>query len=124
MLNQKTVAQKELIQKELILVLTNMPDEASARTLAEALVTQKLAACINIMAPCHSVYSWQGKLEHADEIPLLIKTNRVQYSALEAAIIKAHPYELPEIITINVDGGLPRYLQWVNAQLSAEGATC
>ena len=119
MLNQKTV-----LQNELILVLTNMPDEASAKLLAEVLVTQKLAACINILAPCHSVYSWQGKLEHADEIPVLIKTNQAQYRALEAAIIKAHPYELPEIITINVDGGLPRYLQWVNAQLSAEGTTC
>ena len=101
-----------------------MPDEASARLLAEALVTQKLAACINILAPCQSVYSWQGKLEHADEIPMLIKTNQAHYQALEAAIIKAHPYELPELITIKVDGGLPRYLQWVNAQLSAEGATC
>jgi periplasmic divalent cation tolerance protein len=55
---------------------------------------------------------------------MLIKTSQTQYSALEAAIIKAHPYELPEIITINVDGGLPQYLQWVNAQLSAEGSTC
>ena len=124
MLNPKNVTKKDVIQKNVILVLTNMPDEASARILAEALVTQKLAACINILAPCHSVYSWQGKLEHADETPVLIKTNQHQYSALEAAIIKAHPYELPEIITINVDGGLPRYLQWVNAQLSAEGATC
>jgi periplasmic divalent cation tolerance protein len=124
MLNPKTATQKDVIQENVILVLTNMPDEASARFLAEALVTQKLAACINILAPCHSVYSWQGKLEHADEIPVLIKTNQHQYSALEAAIIKAHPYELPEIITINVDGGLPRYLQWVNAQLSAEGTKC
>lgn len=134
MLNQKTVTQKDaspedvipegIISEDIILVLTNMPDEASARNLAEALVTQKLAACINILAPCHSVYSWQGKLEHADEIPVQIKTNQAQYRALEAAIIKAHPYELPEIITINVDGGLPRYLQWVNAQLSAEGSTC
>lgn len=129
MLNQKTVTQKsatpeDIIPEDIMLVLTNMPDETSARTLAEALVTQKLAACINILAPCRSVYSWQGKLEHADETPLLIKTNQAQYRALEAAIIKAHPYELPEIIIINVDGGLPRYLQWVNAQLPAEGATC
>ena len=124
MLNPKTVTKNDVIQKNVILVLTNMPDEASARILAEALVTQKLAACINILAPCHSVYSWQGKLEHADETPVLIKTNHAKYSALEAAIIKAHPYELPEIITINVDGGLTQYLQWVNAQLSAEGTTC
>ena len=116
--------QKENILKEIILVLTNMPDQTSAALLAESLVTQNLAACVNILAPCQSMYTWQGKLEHAAEVPMLIKTSQTQYNALEAAIIKAHPYELPEIITINVDGGLPQYLQWVNAQLSAEGTTC
>jgi periplasmic divalent cation tolerance protein len=121
---QKENILKEIILNEIILVLANMPDQASAALLAESLVTQKLAACVNILAPCQSVYTWQGKLEHSVEIPMLIKTSQTQYSALEAAIIKAHPYELPEIITINVDGGLPQYLQWVNAQLSAEGSTC
>lgn len=119
MLNQKTV-----IQKKVILVLTNMPDEASARLLAESLVTQKLAACVNILAPCQSIYIWQDKLEQSREVPILIKTILDRYSALETAIIKAHPYELPEIITINVDGGLPQYLQWVTAQLSTEGTAC
>ncbi len=102
----------------ILLVLTNMPDEASAKQLAESLVVQKLAACVNLLSPCQSIYSWQGSIEHTNEIPLLIKTNQSQYDALEAAIIKAHPYELPEIIAINVSGGLPRYLQWVNTQLS------
>jgi periplasmic divalent cation tolerance protein len=124
MLKQKTVMQKEILLKEIILVLTNMPDQASATLLAESLVTQKLAACVNVLAPCQSIYAWQGKLEHTTEVPMLIKTSQTKYNALEAAIIKAHPYELPEIITINVDGGLPQYLQWVNAQLSAEGSTC
>ncbi|WP_047552049.1 divalent-cation tolerance protein CutA [Methylotenera sp. G11] len=124
MSNQKTAIQNEVILDEVILVLTNMPDEPSARHLAETLLMQKLAACVNLLAACQSLYSWQGKLEHATEIPVLIKTSQAQYGAVEAAIIKMHPYELPEIITINVDGGLPRYLQWVNAQLSAEGSTC
>ncbi len=120
----KILNQKSMMQKEIILVLTNMPDQASAGLLAESLVTQKLAACVNILAPCQSIYSWQGKLEHTFEVPVMIKTSKTQYNALEAAIIKAHPYELPEIITINVDGGLPQYLQWVTAQLSAESITC
>ena len=124
MSNQKTVIQNAVMPDAIILVLTNMPDQASAGLLAESLVTQKLAACVSILAPCQSVYTWQGKLEHAVEVPVLIKTSLTQYNALEAAIIKAHPYELPEIITINVDGGLPQYLQWVSAQLSAEGTTC
>lgn len=110
--------QKLVIQNTAILVMTNMPDETSANHLAETLVTQKLAACVNILAPCQSVYVWQGKLEKSSEVPVLIKTCQVQYRALETAILKMHPYELPEIITINVDGGLPRYLQWVSNQLS------
>jgi periplasmic divalent cation tolerance protein len=109
MLNEKTV----------LLVMTNMPDQISAQNLAEALVTQKLAACVNILATCQSIYYWHDKLEHNKEIPLVIKSNQANYQALEAAIVKAHPYELPEIITINVDGGLPRYLQWVDTQISA-----
>ncbi len=109
--------QKLVIQNTAILVMTNMPDQASANQLAETLVTQKLAACVNILAPCQSVYVWQGKLEKSTEVPVLIKACQLQYSALEAAILKMHPYELPEIITINVDGGLPRYLQWISNQL-------
>lgn len=105
--------------ENILLVFTNVPDAATANQLAEALVTQKLAACVNILSPCQSVYIWEGKVEHTNEIPMLIKTTQLQYDALQAAIIKAHPYELPEIISINVDGGLPRYLQWVTTQLSA-----
>ena len=108
-----------LNEKSVLLVMTNMPDIASAQALAESLVTQKFAACVNILAPCLSVYYWHDKLEQSHEIPLLIKSNQASYQALETAIVKAHPYELPEIITINVDGGLPSYLQWVDTQLSA-----
>jgi len=120
MLNQKPVFN----QKPVLLVITNMPNQAEAEALAESLVTKKLAVCVNILAPCLSVYEWhdasgQNQLERSSEIPLLIKTNPTQYPALEAAILEAHPYELPEIISINVDGGLPRYLQWVDTQLSA-----
>lgn len=112
-----------LNQKSVLLVMTNMPDQAAAETLATILVTKKLAACVNILAPCLSIYEWHDatgnkQLERSSEIPLLIKTNQAHYTALEAAILQAHPYELPEIISISVDGGLPRYLQWVDTQLS------
>lgn len=105
--------------ENILLVLTNAPDVTTANQLAEMLVTKKLAACVNILSPCQSIYTWEGKLAHTNEIPILIKTNQLQYDALQDAIIKAHPYELPEIISINVDGGLPQYLQWVTAQISA-----
>ena len=96
-----------------LLVLTNLPDATSAHALAGALVEARLAACVNILAPCRSVYRWQGKTENAAEVPVLIKTTAARYAALEAAIRARHPYELPEIIAVPVVRGLPGYLAWI-----------
>jgi len=98
-----------------LLILTNLPDEASAEALATALVTERLAACVNILAPCRSVYRWQGEIESMREVPLLIKTTTERYAGLEAAIRARHPYELPEIVAVPIAHGLPEYLQWVAA---------
>ncbi|MDP3515013.1 MAG: divalent-cation tolerance protein CutA [Sulfuritalea sp.] len=99
-----------------LLVLTNLPDQASAQAMAESLVADRLAACVNILAPCRSVYRWQGRIEDAPEIPLLIKTTAARYAALEAAIRAGHPYELPEIIAVPIAHGLPEYLNWVASE--------
>jgi len=99
-----------------LIVLTNMPDEASAQALANTLVEQRLAACVNILAPCRSVYRWENKIEDAEEFPMLIKTTRSREAALQAAILAAHPYELPEIIAVPVESGLPAYLEWVGTE--------
>jgi len=101
---------------ETLLVLTNLPDRPSAQRLAQSLVQAHLAACINILAPCESVYRWNGQIETAQEHPLLIKTTRECYAALEAAIRAAHPYELPEIIAVPLTAGLSAYLDWVAAE--------
>ena len=103
--------------QETILVLTNAPDDRSAQEIAETLIKMQLAACVNILSSCQSIYRWQDNIERSTEIPLLIKTNKNQYAEIEKMILKIHPYELPEIITLNVSGGLPAYLQWVSAQL-------
>lgn len=96
-----------------LLVLTNMPDRPAAEKLAEALVRNRLAACVNILAPCRSVYRWKGEVQHDEEHPLLIKTTQERYAALEAKIRKSHPYELPEIVAVPIERGLPAYLDWV-----------
>jgi periplasmic divalent cation tolerance protein len=96
-----------------LLVITTLPDADSARALAAQLVEQRLAACVNILAPCQSVYRWEGKLEDAEEVPLLVKTSAARYTALEEAIRAYHPYELPEIVAVRIDRGLPAYLTWV-----------
>lgn len=103
-----------------LLVLTNLPDQASAETLAATLVDQQLAACVNILPPCRSVYRWKEATEVADEVPLLIKTAESRYAALEAAIYALHPYETPEIIAVPVTHGLPEYLAWVAAATAVE----
>jgi periplasmic divalent cation tolerance protein len=103
-----------------LIVLTNLPDQSSAEALARHLIETRVAACVNILAPCRSVYRWQGAVEQADEVPLLIKSTAERYSDLEAAIRARHPYELPEIIAVPVSAGLPAYLAWVAAETRIE----
>ena len=102
-----------------LLVLTNLPDRAAAERLAEELVQKNLAACVNILAPCRSVYRWQGAVQHDEEHPMLIKTTHERYGALEQALRAGHPYELPEIIAVPIERGLPAYLEWVAAETQA-----
>jgi periplasmic divalent cation tolerance protein len=99
-----------------LLVLTNLPDRAAAERLADLLVGQRLAACVNILAPCRSVYRWEGEVQHDEEHPVLIKTTAERYPALESALRSGHPYELPEIIAVPIERGLPAYLDWVAAE--------
>jgi len=99
-----------------LLVLTNLPDRPAAEKLAGVLVEKRLAACVNILAPCKSVYRWQNDIHREEEHPMLIKTTADRYPALEAAMRAAHPYELPEIIAVPIERGLPAYLDWIAAE--------
>jgi periplasmic divalent cation tolerance protein len=106
-------------EKEIIIVFTHVPDMACAESMAHALVNEQLAACVNISSPVRSVYRWQGKVETAHEIALSIKTQRQGYARLAERIRALHPYELPEIVAIHVNEGLPEYLRWVAAETLA-----
>lgn len=99
-----------------IVVLTNLPDEDSARAMARDLVAQRLAACVNLLPAVQSIYRWQGQLEEARETGLLIKTAASRYPELEAAIRARHPYEVPEIIALPVTQGWDPYLDWIAGQ--------
>jgi periplasmic divalent cation tolerance protein len=101
---------------EMLLVITNMPDVASAHALARQIIEARAAACVNQLAPCTSVYRWQDKIETVTEVPLLIKTTRSAYARLETLIRAVHPYELPEIIALPVTQVLSEYLNWVNSE--------
>lgn len=101
------------IMAEVILVITNFPDKKSATSLAEKLVDEQVAACVNIFGECKSIYRWHNKPESADEIPVFIKTQQTHYSQVERTIKAMHPYELPEVIVVPVNGGYPAYMQWI-----------
>lgn len=101
---------------EHLLVLTNLPDRAAAQALATALIERRLAACVNVLAECTSVYRWKGQVETAAEVPMLMKTTAAAYPALEEAIRTLHPFELPEIIAVPISRGLAPYLDWIAAE--------
>ena len=100
------------------IILCTCPDKTTAEQLAHLLIDGNLAACINILPGITSIYQWQGKIESAQEHLLLIKSNEINYSAIEAKIKAHHPYELPEIIALPVAHGLPEYLNWIDSCLS------
>ena len=103
----------ETNEGDTLLVFTNLPDREAAIELAHGLVERRLAACVNVLGACTSVYRWNGALEQADEVPVMLKTRAARYPEVEAAIRELHPYELPEIVAVPVVRGLPEYLEWV-----------
>lgn len=103
---------------EFVFLYSTFPDEASARKVAQTLVTAKLAACVNLSAPMTSVYEWQGKLETASEIAAFIKTRRVLVDRAIAAARPLHPYTVPCFLVLPVEGGNEEYLSWARGQTS------
>lgn len=100
-----------------LLVLVTCPPDAAAG-LARALVEQRVAACVNVLPGLTSVYRWQEAVEEAGESLLVAKTTAAGYPALEAAVRAWHPYELPEIVAVDIAAGLPAYLQWLAAAVA------
>jgi periplasmic divalent cation tolerance protein len=97
-----------------IVTLCTCPDKDAAEKIARLLVESKLAACVNILPNVMSIYSWDGKVESAEEHLLVIKSSAQSYQDIETAIRNHHPYELPEIIAVPVELGLPEYINWIN----------
>ncbi|MDB5987066.1 MAG: divalent-cation tolerance protein CutA [Nevskia sp.] len=107
-----TSADESPSTEQILLVFVSAPADAAA-TLTQNLVAERLAACVQLGPALRSVYRWHGKVEQAEEVQLQIKTTRGNYSALQAHIRERHPYELPEILAVDVTAALPEYLQWI-----------
>jgi len=99
-----------------IIVISNAPDQLLAKRIAHVLLEEGLAACVNLGAPMLSMYRWEGQIEGAEEIPMLIKSTREHEAALLRRLTELHPYEVPEAVVVAADGGLPAYLDWVRAE--------
>lgn len=98
---------------DILLCYCTCPDTTTARTIAETLVGERLAACVNRLPPIQSTYRWEGKVTTDTEELLLIKTTADRFEALRARLLAIHPYDLPELIAVPVERGHPAYLDWV-----------
>ena len=108
---------------EAILALTTVGSEEQASRIAEALLEDHLAACVNILPSIRSVYRWKGKIWDDEEFLLLIKTTRERFAAVHAAIKKLHSYELPEVLALPVTDGDEAALAWIEQSVSPAAGT-
>jgi periplasmic divalent cation tolerance protein len=99
-----------------LLVLCTAPDEDTAARLAHALLEARSAACVNLLPGVRSIYRWQGGVEEAREVQLLIKTRAARFAEVERVLRTHHPYEVPEIIALPVDAGGADYLAWLASE--------
>ena len=101
-----------------LIVVCTCPNHTEAVTLAHSIVGDGSAACVNIVPAIESVYRWEGKIETAHEVLLLIKTTRALFPALRDLIIRLHSYDTPEVIAVPVSDGLAKYLSWLGATIA------
>lgn len=100
-----------------IIVLTNLPNTTGLpEKVSEIVIANNAAACVNILKPVKSIYKWKGEVITDEEIPLLIKSVSSKYSLIEQLILQNHPYEVPEIISMNITNGFDKYLSWISAE--------
>lgn len=106
--------------EELLVVLTTCESKADAEQLAGLLVEQRLAACVSVGAEVLSIYPWEGRVNTATEVPLMIKTCRERLDALKIAFAEHHPYDVPEMLVLPVTDGLDAYFSWARDWLNPE----
>ena len=97
-----------------LVVITTVPDDNVAVKITESLLQQRLAACVHAFPAGRSTYRWEGAVENAAEITLIIKSTKARYAELEADIRRLHPYTVPEILALPVEIGVPEYMKWIS----------
>ena len=105
-----------------IIVLTTLGESADAAAFARTLVEERLAACVNVFPLMTSTYRWQGAVETAREHQLIVKTTVGRLPALEDRLKTLHPYDVPELLVVDVSGGAEAYLAWLHASVESQGS--
>ncbi|HTE42791.1 MAG TPA: divalent-cation tolerance protein CutA [Steroidobacteraceae bacterium] len=100
-------------KEKVILSVTTLSNQEAAEAFGRGLVEAGVAACVNILPGVRSIYRWEGQVESAAEVLLLIKTTEAKWAELQAVVAESHPYELPELIAIPVCAGSEKYLEWI-----------
>ncbi len=98
--------------------ISTAPDTDTGARIAQALVEERLAACVSLVPGVRSIYRWQGAIEDDQEVLLVIKTHVERFAALAERLCALHPYEVPELLALPVDAGLAPYLQWVTGEVT------
>jgi len=104
-----------------LVVLVTTPSAEDAQTIARTLVTERLAACVNVVPGIRSFFSWEGRVQDETEALLVVKTRRERYEALQRRILELHPYSVPEILALAIEAGSATYLGWVAETVGTEG---
>jgi periplasmic divalent cation tolerance protein len=100
-----------------LIVVSNFPDAETARKVAAAVVNERLAACANVMSPCHSIFRWEGELQEALEVPVWLKTTETAVNNLMARVNELHPHDVPELLVLTPRQVLADYSQWVQREV-------
>ena len=101
------------VNEEFVVALSTLPDEETARRISRELVKKALVACANIIPSVRSMYFWQDKVEEADEVLVLFKMTAARFGEFATKLRELHPYDVPEIVRLNIAGGSPDYLRWI-----------
>jgi periplasmic divalent cation tolerance protein len=104
------------VNPDIVLVLTTVPSSEAGETIGRALVEERLAACVNVLAPMVSIYRWRGAVERDEERQVVIKTTRQHAAEVQTRVAALHSYELPEFLVLPVEGGSDTYLDWVRSE--------
>ena len=105
---------------DVVIVLTTVPQGDTGEAIARALIEERLAACVNVLAPMTSIYRWRGAVEREAEQQMIIKTTRVRVPALQSRLSALHPYELPEFLVLTVADSSAAYVEWVGTETGGD----